>query len=118
MNSQETAMFLAEVADDRKASDVKILDIRKITLVADYFLIASAPTSVRVRAIADAIEERAKERGLRPLHREGYTTGRWILLDYGSVIAHVFHEDERKFYDLERLWGDAAVLDVATAISK
>lgn len=113
MDSRELALFIAQVADDRKAVDVRVLDIRKITLVADYFVIASAPNTVRVRAIAEAIEVRSKERGLKVLHREGYTGLKWILLDYGSVVVHVFHENERKFYDLERLWGDAEVIEAA-----
>lgn len=113
MDSGEAALFLAEVAEDRKAVDVRVLDIRKITLVADYFIIASAPNTIRVRAIADAIQERAREKGIKLLHSEGYQVGRWILLDYGSVVVHVFHEDERKFYDLERLWGDAETVTPA-----
>ncbi len=113
MDSREAALLMARTAEDRKGSDVIILDIRKITLVADYFLITSAPSTIRVKAIADAIAESAKQNGLEILHTEGHGTARWVLLDYGSVVVHVFLEEERLFYNLERLWGDAPVVQVA-----
>lgn len=113
MDPREAALLMARTAEDRKASDVLILDITKITLVADYFVIASAPSMIRVRAIADAVGESAKQNGLEILHREGYDTARWVLLDYGSVVVHVFTEEERLFYSLERLWGDAPIVEVA-----
>ncbi len=113
LDSREAALFIAGIADDRKALDVRILDIRKITLVADYFVIASGPSRIRVKAIAEAIESQAKQSGLTVRHREGHAGARWILLDYGPVVVHVFHEEERKFYDLERLWGDAVEVSLA-----
>jgi ribosome-associated protein len=112
LDSRETAIFIAQVADDRKADDIKVLDISKLTLVADYFVICSAQSTTRVGAIAETIVERCKEKGLKALHREGYRGLRWVLIDMGAVVVHVFQEEERKFYDLERLWGDAEVVDV------
>ena len=105
------AKMAAEAAEERKARDVMILDVRPVTLMADYFVISSGNTPVQVRAIADRIVERLKENEKAYLHREGYDRGRWVLLDYGDAVVHVFHEQERSLYNLERLWGDAAVVE-------
>lgn len=75
--------------------------------LCDYFVIMSAPSSVRVKTIADCIEEAMGKEGFKPRHKEGYSDAMWVLLDYGPVIAHIFYSDTRKFYDLENLWGDA-----------
>lgn len=101
----------AGVAEDRKATDVLILDMRAVTLVADYFLICSAGTTIQVKAVADKIVETLKQHGINAGHVEGYDGGTWILLDYGSVIMHVFAEREREFYGLERLWADAVQVE-------
>ena len=76
--------------------------------LCDYFVVMSAPSTVRVRAIVDYIEERMGEEGMSLKHKEGYSESTWVLLDFGEVIAHVFHGETRRFYDLENLWGDAA----------
>jgi len=83
------------------------MNMRKMSGVSDYFVIASAASSRRVKAIAENIEEELKKSGVRNLHTEGKSEALWVLLDYGDVITHVFQEDTRKFYDLERLWSDA-----------
>lgn len=75
--------------------------------ICDYFVLMSAPSMVRVKAIVDRVEEAMEEEGVRVLHKEGYRDGQWVLMDYGSVIAHVFYHEVRKFYDIEKLWGDA-----------
>lgn len=103
----QLADSIAAAASDKKAQDIVILDMDGVSLVTDYFIIASANSSTQVKAIADNIEEKLAEQGTKLLHREGYREGRWILLDYGSCIAHVFVEEDRRFYNLERLWGDA-----------
>lgn len=111
MDPLKMASLAVEAAEERKSKDVVILDVRPVTLMADYFVIASGTTPRQVRAIADRITERLKAEANRAyLHREGYDKGRWILLDYGDAVIHVFHEDERAFYNLERLWGDAPVV--------
>ncbi|HEU4427669.1 MAG TPA: ribosome silencing factor [Myxococcota bacterium] len=111
-------MALAAAAYDRHAEDVVALDVRDLTSLADTFLIASGRSRQQVRAIADAVLEAARRDGIRSLGAEGLNEGRWALLDFGSVIFHVFHEEARSHYDLERLWADAPQLDVEPLESK
>jgi ribosome-associated protein len=99
--------LIAAAASDKKSFDILILDMSGVSLVTDYFIICSAHSTTQTKAIADNIEEKLEEEGIRPLHKEGYGEGRWILLDYGSCVVHIFVEEERQFYNLERLWGDA-----------
>lgn len=94
-------------ADDRKAIDLKVLQLEKISDFTDYFILCSGSSERQVQAIADAIEERLRAEKVRPLHVEGYNRGQWVLLDYGDIVVHIFQEDTRRFYSLERLWGDA-----------
>lgn len=94
-------------ADDRKARDVRVLHLGKVTDFTDYFLICSGTSDRQVQAIADAVQERLRGEKVRPLHVEGYNRAQWVLLDYGDVVVHVFQEEPRRFYALERLWGDA-----------
>ncbi len=111
LNPRALADLAGRVAGDKKARDVILLDISKISVIADYFVIFSGGSSIHVQAIAGEIVKKVKEmfNGLTP-RMEGFREGRWILLDYGDVVIHVFQEDERRFYNLERLWGDATVL--------
>lgn len=108
--ARRLAGLVARVASEHKAHDVVILDLRDVSLVADYFVICSGATAVQVQALTDYILDETKKEGCRPLRREGYRGAQWILLDYGSVVVHVMQEDTRRFYDLEHLWGDAAVV--------
>lgn len=94
-------------ADDRKAVDLKVLHLAKVTDFTDYFMICSGTSERQVQAIADAVQERMREERVRPLHVEGYNRAQWVLLDYGDFVVHIFQEEPRKFYSLERLWGDA-----------
>jgi ribosome-associated protein len=94
-------------ADDRKAVDLKVLHLAKVTDFTDYFLVCSGTSERQVQAIADAVQERLRENKSRPLHVEGYNRGQWVLLDYGDLVVHVFQEEPRRYYALERLWGDA-----------
>ncbi len=100
---------MAKAASDKKALDVLMLDMRKIPSVSDYFLIASGTSTTQVKAISDNIIEKLKIQGERVWHTEGEREALWILLDYGDVVAHIFQEDTRRFYELERLWGDVPV---------
>lgn len=93
---------------DKKATDLDVLAVGELTSIADYFILASAGSERQAAAIADAIVDRLKEElNVKPLLVEGTTPGRWILIDFGDFIAHIFTEDVRRFYGLERLWGDA-----------
>lgn len=99
--------LVAAAASDKKARDIVILDMDGVSLVADNFVICSANSTTQVQAIADNVEEKLAEAGIKLLRKEGYREARWILMDYGSCVVHVFVEEDRRFYSLERLWGDA-----------
>ena len=92
----------------KKANDVVVMDLRKLSSVADFFVICSADSDVQVKAIADAVEDGMKERGVSPWHREAGSLN-WFLLDYVDVVLHVFHKNTRAYYSLEKLWGDATI---------
>lgn len=94
-------------AEDRKAVDLRVLQLEKVSDFTDFFLICSGTSERQVQAIADAVQERMREEQVRPLHVEGYNRGQWVLLDYGDFVVHIFQEEPRRFYSLERLWGDA-----------
>ncbi len=100
-------------AEDKKALDLVVLNLTEITAFADYFVICHGTSARQVQAIADEIEDRLKKQQVRPLNIEGYPNAEWVLMDYGSMIVHVFSETSRRFYDLERLWRDAEKLDVS-----
>lgn len=103
---------MAETAGEKKARHIVTLDMRGLSSMTDYFVICSASNQVQVGSIADHIEKTLALRGLKKRHSEGADASRWILLDYGDVVVHIFHEHEREFYNLERLWGDAQVVDL------
>ena len=108
----------ARAASDKLASDILAFDVSDQLVITDAFLLASGSNDRQVRAIVDAVEEVLREIGAKPVQREGERDGRWVLLDYGEVVVHVQHEEERQFYALERLWRDCPVIplpaDVAT----
>lgn len=94
-------------ADDRKAADLRVLRLAEVTDFTDYFLICSGTSERQVQAIADGVEQRLRSEEIRPHHIEGYNHGSWVLLDYGDFVVHVFCEEMRRYYGLERLWADA-----------
>lgn len=96
-----------ELAADRKATDMLVLDLRGISNATDFFFLACGTSDMHVRSIAEHVVEELKKEGVRPAHVEGLRTGRWVLLDYIDFVVHVFHPAAREFYQLERLWGDA-----------
>lgn len=108
---QPTALSLARAAGrlalSKKGFDVRILKLKTVSSVCDYFVIASGDADVHVKAIADAVEEGLRKSGVSPYHTEGKSDGNWVLLDYIDVVVHIFHEPTRRYYSLERLWGDA-----------
>ncbi|MEG0370801.1 MAG: ribosome silencing factor [Clostridium sp.] len=101
------AYDIANAASEKKAKDIRILKVEGISSIADYFVICSGGSTVQVKAIAEEIEYEMEEKGLAVTHKEGHQFGKWILLDYGNVIAHIFFEEEREFYGIERLWAEA-----------
>lgn len=106
----EVAMVAAEAAADKKADDIVVLDMRQVTPVTDYFLICSGATSKQVKAIVDGVEEKLGKLDRAAMRREGYREARWVLIDYGDLVVHVFRDDDRNFFALESLWGDADVV--------
>lgn len=106
LTADRLAIEAARAADDKKALDVRIMDMRKTLGITDYFLIASGMNDRHVRRIKDAVEEKLLELGAKPARREGERWRRWILLDYIDLVVHIFSEEDRQYYDLERLWGD------------
>jgi ribosome-associated protein len=102
----------AQVALEKKAVNVVVLDVQGLSGVTDYFLVCSGKSTTHVQTISDAIRDGLKALGVRPLHAEGVPESGWILLDYGDVLMHVFLEDTRLYYALERLWGDAPTLSL------
>ena len=106
--SQAIATAAAEAARDKQAADVVVLDVAALLTITDYFVICSVASAPQLKAVIEAVEERIRtELDLRPARREGDAEGGWLLLDYIDVVVHVFGEDERAYYDLERLWSDA-----------
>lgn len=106
-NAQDTALLAAEAADGKKAYEILILDLRGLTSITDYFVICSASNVTQVGAITDGIEQALAIAGSRPSHIEGGAEATWLLMDYGDVVVHIFDEQARAYYSLERLWGDA-----------
>jgi len=104
---RQLALLAAEVCGDKKAKDIVVLDVRKITTISDYFIICSTSNERQARAIADDLRVRMKELGKRELGVEGVADGRWVLQDFADIVVHVFHESQREFYDIEGLWADA-----------
>lgn len=111
-NSTALAQRTAALCQEFKATDVTILSLKGVTDMTDYFVIASGSSDTHVRSTAQRLEEELKHEGVRPAHVEGMEQGRWVILDYVDVVVHVFHPAMRSYYQLERLWGDAAVVPV------
>ncbi len=109
--ARQKALRAEAALADKRAVDPVLLDMRDITLITDYFLICHGTSNVHVRALGDAVLECLKEAGIRPNGIEGRDDARWVLLDYGDLIVHIFGEEEREFYSLERLWSDAPIVD-------
>ncbi|MCR8850665.1 ribosome silencing factor [Rossellomorea sp. SC111] len=101
-----------KAADDKRAEDIVVLDMKGVSLIADYFLICHGNSDKQVQAIARELKDAAEEKGYTVKRLEGFDQARWILVDLGDVVAHVFHKEERGYYNLERLWGDASFVEV------
>lgn len=110
MDSLKFAKKIANIVLSKKGTDIKILDLRKLSGISDYFLICSADSDRQVKAIADEVDKMLSEEGIKCIHREGFESLNWVILDYFDVIVHVFKNEIRQFYGLEKLWGDAPVI--------
>jgi ribosome-associated protein len=106
-DSKEKSIFCAQAALEKKAFDITILELKKASSLTDYFLICSGRSDRQVQAIAQSIEEKMGEQGIRPLGEEGMREGRWVLMDYDDVVIHIFYDQLRRYYDLEGLWIEA-----------
>ena len=115
MTSEELSHIIIKGMEERKAEDIKLLDLRDVKgSISDFFIICSGNSDTQIQAIAESVEKEVKEtQNERPWRKEGFTNREWVLLDYVSVVAHIFKRDKREFYALEDLWGDAKITSVA-----
>lgn len=118
MTPLDIAKTAAKALDDKKGGDIKILEIKDLTVLADYFVIATGASTTQVKALANEVEFQMEQKDILLKHREGYDSGGWILLDYNSVIVHIFQPATREFYALERLWADAEPVDSESVIEE
>jgi ribosome-associated protein len=117
-SSKEFALVAADAASDKKAVDVVAIEVAELLVVTDYFVICSGNTDIQVRAIADQVEDRLREEcAIKPIGREGVAEGKWVLLDFGDLVVHVFQPEERAFYRLENLWSDAPRLALPQSVA-
>lgn len=113
MESLELTKLAVQILDKKKADKIEAIQVRDVTILADYFVIASATNSTHVKSLADELEFALKQLGRAPERIEGYQSANWIVLDYGDVVVHVFYEETRNYYNLEKLWSDGIRLDIA-----
>ncbi|USK69280.1 ribosome silencing factor [Peribacillus asahii] len=116
MTERELLVLAATAADDKRAEDIVALNMQGISLIADYFLICHGNSEKQVQAVAREMKEKAEEAGVDVKRLEGFDEAKWVLVDMGDVVAHIFHRDERLYYNLERLWGDAPREDVQSEL--
>lgn len=112
MESKELVDNIVEFIQSKKGYDISILDLKNLSAMADYFVICSADATTQVKAIADEIDKKLRKDGLKCYNKEGYNSLNWVLLDYFDVVVHIFKSDSRKFYNLEKLWGDAELTEI------
>ena len=118
MTPKEMALLLAQAMDSKKGKDIRVLETDGVTTLADYFVLCSGSSAPQLKALADAGEKAMKDHGILPHHVEGHRGGTWILLDFSSVVVHIFNEEAREFYDLERLWSDATPVDLTGVLTE
>lgn len=118
MTAKEKMETIVDVLDSKKADDIRVLSVSDLTILADYFIICSAQSTTQVKALADSVEEKLDELGEPLVKKEGKQGLNWILMDYGDVICHVFYQETREFYALEKLWADAEEVDVSGLLSE
>lgn len=112
MTSKDTVKIIINALEDKKAENIRIIDISEVSTVADYFIITNGTNRSQVQALADNVEEQLAKENIHPKQIEGYANANWILLDYRDVVVHVFDHESRGFYDLERIWRDGKLVDI------
>ena len=119
MNKEmEMTKLAVKALDEKKAMDIKVIDIHEVSVLADYFIIASGSNQNQVQAMVDNVEEQLGKAGYEPKQIEGTTNSSWILMDYGDLIIHIFDEENRLFYDLERIWRDGKIMETNEFLSQ
>lgn len=118
MNSNELMQKMVNTLDSKKGIDIKVLDIRNLTTMADYFVICTGTSTPHIKSLADALDEKLGEIGISFLGKEGFSTANWILMDYDSIIVHIFSSETREFYSIENLWADAEDVDITDYLVK
>jgi ribosome-associated protein len=113
METKSLSLEIFKALDDKKARNIKVLDVQGLTSIADYFVIATGTSTRHASSLADSVEDELSELGLEPSHKEGHSSGDWILIDYIDVIVHVFTEETRDFFKLEKMWKDAQIVDIS-----
>jgi iojap-like protein len=117
-NIQDAVKLAVKTLFDKKAKEIEVIKVDNVTVIADYFIICTGSSSTQIKALSDEVEFQLKKIGLEPLHREGYASASWVLLDFGSIIVHVFYKDMREYYKLERLWADGEKIPLSEFIDK
>ena len=112
MTNKEIVEVVYNAVDDKKGININVLDVSKISSIADYFVIAGGNNPNQVQAMADNVREEMHKLEINPKHIEGFRGASWILMDYGDIVVHIFNEDDREFYDLERIWKDADIVEM------
>ena len=119
MTPKELAMIAAKALDEKKGKEISVIEITDLTTIADYFIIASGTSNTQINALSGAVEKALQEQaGEDPLRREGYRDGTWVLLDYGCIVVHIFSQEAREFYSLERLWSDGKPVDLSGVLTE
>lgn len=118
MTPKEMALRLATVLNDKKGKEILVLDTNHISSLADYFILCTGTSAPQLKALADACEKAMKDEGIPPHHIEGHRGGTWILQDYADVVLHLFSEEAREFYSLDRLWADATEVDLSEILTR
>ena len=116
LEPREIVNIAVKALDDKKARNIKVLKTDKQTVLADYFIICNGTSSTHLKALTEEVDGRLSDAGEPPMRREGHRSGTWVLLDFGCVVVHIFTEEAREFYDLERLWSDSEEVDVSSLL--
>jgi len=117
LTPNEMMKLAVKTLDSKKAQDIKVLKTEEVTIIADYFIICTATSTTQIKTLSDEVGHILEEQGEPPLRTEGYRAGGWVLIDFGSIVVHVFLKEAREFYNLERLWNDAAVVDISDLVT-